>query len=41
MAIVKKKAVKRVPGLLYYVDGKGNVCTAPMKNRKKKRKARR
>lgn len=30
MAIVKKAAVTRKPGHLYYVDGKGNVCETKM-----------
>ena len=28
--VVVKLAVKRKPGHLYYVDGKGNVCEAKM-----------
>ena len=28
--IVKKNAVKREKGYLYYVDGQGNVCRAKM-----------
>ena len=34
--IVKKDVVKRKKGYLYYVDGKGNVCEAKMKNARKK-----
>lgn len=34
--IVVKKAVKRKPGYLYYVDGDGNVCETPMKRKGKK-----
>jgi hypothetical protein len=40
--IVKRNVVKRKPGYLYYVDGKGNVCEARMSRggkRKKKGKA--
>lgn len=35
--IIIKDAVKREPGKLYYVDGKGNVCEAEMKRRVKKK----
>ena len=40
--IVVKQVIKRKPGHLYYVDGKGNVCEAKMargggKKRKKRR----
>lgn len=40
-SIVVKNAVKRKPGYLYYVDGKGNVCEAKMSRggKKKKKKA--
>jgi hypothetical protein len=41
-SILVKNVVKRKPGYLYYVDGKGNVCQAKMsrggKKKKKKRK---
>jgi len=40
--VIKKKVVKRKPGYLYYVDGKGNVCEAKMSRggkKKKKKKA--
>ncbi len=41
--IVKKNVIKRKPGYLYYVDGKGNVCEARMsrggKRKKKAKKA--
>jgi len=38
--VVKKAVVKRKPGYLYYVDGKGNVCEAKMaRGGKKKKKA--
>jgi len=39
--IIVKNVVKRKPGYLYYVDGKGNVCEAKMARggRKKKKKA--
>ncbi len=44
-SIVKKAVVKRKPGYLYYVDGKGNVCEAKMsrggKRKKKAKKAKR
>jgi hypothetical protein len=36
--IILKNAIKREPGYLYYVDGKGNVCKAQMKNKKKEGK---
>jgi hypothetical protein len=35
--IIIKNAVKREPGFLYYIDGKGNVCKAKMaRNGRKK-----
>ena len=38
--ILAKNVVKRKPGFLYYVDGKGNVCEAVMaRGGKKKKKA--
>jgi len=38
--IVKKGVIKRKPGFLYYVDGKGNVCEARMsRGGKRKKKA--
>ena len=38
--IVVKKAVKRKPGHLYYIDAAGNVCEANMaRGGKKKKKA--
>ncbi len=37
MAIVKKKVITRKPGTLYYVDARGNLCSAPMKNRPKRK----
>ena len=38
--IIKKAVIKRKPGHLYYVDGKGNVCEAKMaRGGKKKKKA--
>jgi len=38
--IVVKQVIKRKPGHLYYVDGKGNVCEAKMaRGGKKKKKA--
>jgi hypothetical protein len=35
--IIKKNAVKREKGYLYYVDGKGNICASKMKNAKRKK----
>lgn len=37
--ILVKNVVKRKPGYLYYVDGKGNVCEAKMARGGKKKKA--
>ena len=38
--VVKRNVVKRKPGYLYYVDGKGNVCEARMsRGGKRKKKA--
>jgi len=39
--ILVKNVVKRKPGNLYYVDGKGNVCEAKMARggKRKKKKA--
>ncbi|MCX6746660.1 MAG: hypothetical protein NTU63_00825 [Candidatus Pacearchaeota archaeon] len=38
--VIKKDVVKRKPGYLYYVDGKGNVCEAKMsRGGKRKKKA--
>jgi len=40
--VIVKKAVKRKPGHLYYIDAAGNVCEAVMARggkRKKKKKA--
>lgn len=37
--VVVKNAVKRRPGHLYYVDGKGNVCEAVMARGGRKKKA--
>lgn len=39
--VLVKNVVKRKPGHLYYVDGKGNVCEAKMARggKKKKKKA--
>ena len=36
--IIHKLVVKRRPGHLYYVDGKGNVCEAVMARGGKKKK---
>lgn len=38
-SIIVKNVVKRKPGYLYYVDGKGNVCEAKMARGGKKKKA--
>lgn len=35
--IVKKAVVKRKKGYLYFIDGKGNVCQAKMKRKKRKK----
>lgn len=39
--VIKKGVVKRKPGFLYYIDGKGNVCEAKMSRggKRKKKKA--
>ena len=38
--VLFKNVIKRKPGFLYYVDGKGNVCEAKMaRGGKKKKKA--
>jgi hypothetical protein len=34
--IVVKNAIKREKGFLYYIDGKGNLCSAKMARRRKK-----
>jgi hypothetical protein len=36
--IIAKNVVKRQKGYLYYVDGKGNVCSAKMARGGKKKK---
>ena len=36
--VIAKNVVKRKPGYLYYVDGKGNVCEAKMARGGKKKK---
>lgn len=38
--VIVKSVVKRKPGYLYYVDGKGNVCEAKMSRGGKKKKKR-
>ncbi len=38
-SVIAKAVVKRKPGYLYYVDGKGNVCEAKMARGGKKKKA--
>lgn len=35
--VIVKNVVKREPGYLYYIDGKGNVCRAKMSRGKKKK----
>ncbi|MBS3099197.1 hypothetical protein J4462_03215 [Candidatus Pacearchaeota archaeon] len=37
-AVIAKNVVKRKPGYLYYVDGKGNVCEAKMARGGRKKK---
>lgn len=37
--IIHKLVVKRKPGHLYYVDGKGNICEAVMARGGRKKKA--
>lgn len=36
--IIVKKVITRKKGFLYYVDGEGNVCEAPMARGGKKKK---
>ena len=36
--IIHKLIVKRKPGFLYYIDGKGNVCEAMMARGGKRKK---
>ena len=36
--VIVHNVVKRKPGYLYYVDGKGNVCEAKMSRGGKKKK---
>jgi hypothetical protein len=38
--VLVRNVVKRKPGYLYYVDGKGNVCEAKMSRGGKRRKRR-
>jgi len=37
--VLVRNVIKRKPGYLYYVDGKGNVCEAKMSRGGKKRKS--
>jgi len=37
--VIAKNIVKRKPGYLYYVDGKGNVCEAKMARGGRRKKA--
>ena len=39
-SVVVRNVVKRKPGYLYYVDGKGNVCEAKMSRGGKRKKRR-
>lgn len=39
-SIIAKNVVKRRPGYLYYIDGKGNVCEAKMSRGGKRKKKR-
>ena len=39
-SVLVKNVVKRKPGYLYYVDGKGNVCEAKMARGGRKKKKR-
>lgn len=34
--IMVKNAVKREKGLMYYIDGEGNLCSIELKRKKKK-----
>jgi len=36
--IIVKNAIKREPGMMYYIDGQGNVCGAKMQHGGKKKK---
>jgi hypothetical protein len=38
-SVVVRNVVKRKPGYLYYVDGKGNVCEAKMSRGGKRKKS--
>ena len=38
--VIARNVVKRKPGHLYYVDGKGNVCEAKMARGGRKKKKR-
>jgi len=38
-SVVVRNVVKRKPGYLYYVDGKGNVCEARMSRGGKRKKS--
>jgi len=40
-SIIARGVVRRKPGYLYYVDGKGNVCEAKMARGGKRKKKRR
>ena len=37
--VLVRNVIKRKPGFLYYVDGKGNVCEAKMARGGKKKKS--
>lgn len=36
--IVVKNAVERKPGMMYYIDGEGNLCESKMVHGRKKKK---
>lgn len=36
--VIVKNAIKRKPGHLYYIDGKGNICEAKMSRGGRKKK---
>lgn len=38
--VILKKAIERKPGMLYYIDGEGNLCEAKMARKGKKAKKR-
>lgn len=34
--VITKKVIERKPGMLYYIDGQGNLCEAKMSHGRKK-----